>query len=159
MSYREPTYADLTAYPKFFNQCYWGQFQLRYNGKAASSPPNPAIVEARNKFVAEHRIVAYKHNNSSFHVSSLDHQEFYVDKEKRVVHIYSHYKSCGVHPEFRLIQPLYAMSQVTCLRKIETTFSKKLLMKTLFSRIPDDAAALVNEYLLIPKKRKRARRF
>ncbi len=45
---------------------------------------------------------------------------------------------------------------MTCLRKIETTFSKKLLMKTLFSRIPDDAAALVNEYLL-PKKRKRAR--
>jgi hypothetical protein len=127
---------------------------MRYGEK--ETPPDPLTIEARNKFVKDHRIVSAKKNGFSLRIYDLDHQEFWVDKEKRIVHIYSEPPHRGVHPGFKRIPPLYHPRDMTCLRKIETTFSKKLLMKTLFSRIPDDAAALVNEYLL-PKKRKRAR--
>ena len=156
-----------TAYPRLFEKCYWGQHPLKppypVNPlEQVEKLPESTIVHARNKFIEDHHIVRhYKNNYSCMRIHGLDHQEFWVDREGRVVHIYSECKYRGVYPGFKQIRPMYDLGQITCLRKIETTASKKKLMKTLFSKMPDFAALLIQEYLVVPKKArvKRARLF
>lgn len=160
MAFRNPScYGECTDYPRLYIHSYWGCQPLRYDEK--EHPPEKAIIDARNKFVVDHRIVSSKKNGYCFRISDLDHQEFWVDQEKRIVHIYSEPPYRGIHPGFKEISPLYHPGGRTCLRKMETPYSKKLLMKTLFARIPDDAVALVNAYLITPKKQraKKARHF
>lgn len=159
MSYRSNS--TCTAYPRLFDRCYWGSHPLSWDGGAEKLPPS-SIVEARNKFIEDYQIVRHYDNNySRMRISGLDHQEFWVDRERRVVHIYSEPEYRGVYQGFKQIRPLYSIYDITCLRRIETTASKKKLMKTLYSKMPDFAALLIQEYLVVPKKArgKRARLF
>jgi hypothetical protein len=147
--------ADCTSFPRIFKESYWGTFKEHVTDGEGHDFPAASVVEARNRFVAEHGIVRYK-NMPELRIKELDHQEFYVDKEKRIVHIYSQGRKY-LYPGFRLNAPLYTPSQLTGLRKVETTASKNKLMKTLFSRFQDDVAELIQQYLKPKRRSKKAR--
>jgi hypothetical protein len=145
-------YQDKTLYPHIYSHVYWGAF------KADEHHPEPSIIEARNKFITTHQIIKkYKNScdiesryrNGTSNIN-LDHQECYEDKLGRIVHIYSQHPANGIHKDFKLIRRMYSPSQITGLRIIETTKSKKQLFNRLLqklNKLPDEIVVSIQQYL------------
>jgi len=135
-------YFEETKYPSIYKKSYWGYFK----GK-----PDQSIIQARNHFITKYKIVRYNDKNCKYRLRTVNgnadllrHQEFYEDIYGRIIHIYSEYNK--THELFKQIKPMYALNQNTGVRIIETTKSKKLLMKEIFQKIPDDIVSIIKQY-------------
>ena len=159
-------YADHTAYPRIYRSSYWGNFE----GK----PKHDSLLKNRNKFVECFDIVAYDNSISKYYKESrlksslrshyedqdywYDHQEFYLDRHGRIVHVYSQHRSNGFDPSFKLTWPMYDTCQFTAVKFVETLKSKNKLMKTIFARLPDPITALINEFAVAKKQKTKSKR-
>jgi len=137
------SYYELTKYPHIYKNSYWGSF------KSKNDKPDKETVENRNVFIETHQIVAYKrltHSQSHKYKTDADHQEWYEDKQGRIIQVYSEYPR-KEYPMFKPMRPIYAECQVSGYRKIETRKSKHILMKQVFKKIPDDIVKYIHTYL------------
>jgi len=133
-------YASTTKYEAIYKDSYWGSHRTYHD-----APPK-TIIDTRNQFIEKYQIV--KRIDPSYDVwklnDNLDHQEFYEDVHGRIVHIYSQHHA---HSAFKTIPSMYAPNQITGLKLIETRKSRKLLMKTIFDKLPDDIGTIIKEYI------------
>ena len=105
---------ETTKYPQIFERTYWGRFDVESNLR------DDEIIENRNAFVEEFDIVkryhpAYSvslHNTSKFPV---DHAEYYMTSDKKVIFINSPYGQKSI-PDMTVYKKLYADDATTYIK-------------------------------------------
>ena len=123
------TVSTLTNYNSIYKKTYWGNFTTLGNERITV----PAIIQARNDFILNYKIVKnkkclqkYGRMRSDLH---LDHTEFYEDDEGRYIYVYSMHHSYPLVEGFTKINSMYAPDQTTAIKIFETTKSLKLKIK------------------------------
>ena len=149
MSYFQLSYYKLTDYPKIYAYTYWGSHRAdNYNLGL-----NLEIIKNRNDFIKRFQIIKYKKITSSqFYKDQcekhgslrIDHQEYYEDIYGRTIYVGSQHIP---YPLYKQMKPIYAIDQWSGYQIVETTKSKKLLMKQIFDKFPPEISKYIQGYL------------
>jgi hypothetical protein len=133
--------AELTKHAKIYKKSYWGNF-VEHEYKS--------IISARNWFILKYKIVSYKKCPTQLinlrRELDLDHTETYEDIQGRIIYLYSMYKKRNI-PNFTTIYSMYARGQRTAIQIFETTKSKKMMIKKIKERLPDELNNIIKNYL------------
>lgn len=141
-------YYQTTDYPKIYKNAYWGTHKVCTRNND-SQYPEADIIQNRNDFIKQFKIVKYKRptqrqweiQESKHCRSRIDHREYYEDIHKRIIYVCSQYDP---FPMYNQMKPIYSAGQWSGYQIVETTQSKKLLIQTIFSKLPPD----VSKYIL-----------
>jgi hypothetical protein len=117
--------ASRTEHKKLFDQVYWG----RFNEPPRDDGISNAIIENRNRFVADYGIMRvppasrlWSLLNQSNDSNKFDHPEFYETCTKRIVFVSSNYGSeaSAYRDDMQVIAKLYHEKCITVCRVFET---------------------------------------
>ena len=127
------SFREYTDYPNTY-YCYWGQFR---DNKEKNHLPDPIIIENRNKFAEEHKLVESKKKDWVRRpewiekylkkIDGTDHIECYKDNERNYVVVFSCYLKEDKVGAFKKTYPIYSTDQTTYVLKFPP--NKKMLFK------------------------------
>jgi len=140
-------YYETTDYPKIYKNAYWGSHQIQTLKNVHY--PEQEIIQNRNDFIKRFEILKYKRpthrqweiQEKLHHNTRIDHREYYEDRHGRTIYVCSQYDP---FPFYKQMKPIYSPSQWSGYQIVETTKSKKLLIQTIFSKLPPD----ISKYIL-----------
>jgi hypothetical protein len=144
-------YYQLTDYPHIYGNTYWGSSTIKK--RYTLDTPNLEIIKNRNDFIKRFKITKYKkltllqwEKDQRERPSSLiiDHKEYYENINGCMILVCSQYNP---YPLFKQMKPIYALDQWSGYQIVETTKSKKLLMKQIFDKFPPEISKYIQEYL------------
>ena len=152
MSYSR--YYQSTDYPDIYKHSYWGSHTT------TDKSPNTEIIKNRNEFIKRFQIAKYKrltlpqwYKHEHEHPANLfiDHKEYYEDIYGRMIYVCSQHNP---YPLYKQMKPIYASNQWSGYQIVETTKSKKLLMKQIFDKFPPEISKYIQTYLPKSKSKK-----
>jgi hypothetical protein len=117
----DKTFADLTKYPKFYKNTYWGNFLAKDDHLISDE-----IINNRNKMVENFKIKSHTKNIPVFLNKYqgrfiIDHQEFYRLENKKILMIFSPYGNFSLEDikdlndkyGFELLDSVYSVNSIT----------------------------------------------
>jgi hypothetical protein len=139
-------YYQTTDYPKIYKGSYWGSHETCISSNGIKDPTQD-IIQNRNDFIKQFQIIKYKQvtyrqwERMHHHHRRRDHQEHYEDVYGRIIYVCSQYEP---YPLYKQMKPIYSPGQWSGYQIAETIKSKKILIDTIFSKLPPD----ISKYIL-----------
>lgn len=137
-----------TEYPHIYGCSYWGSHRITNRYKL-----DLEIIKNRNDFIKRFKITKYKkltslqwYKKEREQPSGLefDHQEYYENINGCMIYVCSQFNT---YPLYKQMKPIYDIDQWSGYQIVETTKSKKLLMKQIFDKFPPEISKYIQGYL------------